>query len=113
MIKKPKEPVIEELVAEDNQVTERAELQAQIARLPIENPLSLNEFLTPDDKVIIDEDEDIFASVVKHYSINKSGEESESSDKEEELKEIAIAKALSCIEILKLWKLQKGNDQDL
>ena len=105
MIKKPGELVIEESVIEDNQVTERAELQAQIARLPIENPLSLNEFLTPDDEMIIDKDEDIFASIVEHYSIDKLGEESESSDKEEEVKEIATAKALRCVEILKLWKL--------
>ena len=102
LIKKPKEPVIKELVVENNQVTERAELQAQITRLLIENPLSLNEFLTPDDKVIIDKDEDIFAFVVEHYSINKSGEESESSDDKEELKKIATTEALSCIKILKL-----------
>ena len=105
MIKKPKEPVIKELVVENNQVTERAELQAQIARLLIKNLLFLNEFLTLDDKIIIDKDEDIFASIVEHYSIDKLGEESESSDKEEEVKEIATAKALRCVEILKLWKL--------
>jgi hypothetical protein len=52
--------------------------------------------------VIINKDEDIFASVVEYYSIDKSGEESESSDKEEKLKEIATAEALRCIEILKL-----------
>ena len=36
LIKQPKEAE-EELVTEDDQVTERAELQAQIAQLPIEN----------------------------------------------------------------------------
>jgi formiminotetrahydrofolate cyclodeaminase len=52
--------------------------------------------------VIINKDKDIFASVVEHYSIDKSGEESKSSDKEKELKEIATAEALRCINILKL-----------
>ena len=65
--------------AEDNQAAERAELQAQIAQLPIENPLPLNEFLNPNDETVLDEDEDIFASVVEHYSVDKPGEESESS----------------------------------
>ena len=63
--------------------------------------------------MIIDKDEDIFASVVEHYSIDKSGKESELSNKEKELKKITITKVLSYIKILKLWKLQKGNDQDL
>ena len=52
--------------------------------------------------MIIDEDKDIFASVVEYYSIDKSGEESESSDEEEEVKEIATVEALRYIEILKL-----------
>jgi hypothetical protein len=111
LIKKPEEP-IGELIAEDDQSTERAELQAQITQLPIKNPLSLNEFLTLNNKVIIDKDEDIFVSVVDYYSIDKLGEESESSDKEE-IEEIDTAEALRYIETLKLCKLQKGNSQDL
>jgi hypothetical protein len=88
-------------------------LQAQIAQLSIENPLSLNEFLTPNDETVINKDENIFESVMEHYSINKPGEESHSSNKEEEVKEVDTAEALKCVELLKLWKLQKGNDQDL
>jgi hypothetical protein len=107
LIKKPQEPVVE-----DNQVTDRAELQAQIAQLPIENPLPLNEFLNPNEEAVIDEDEDIFASVVEHYSVNKPCEEDISSD-EEEVEEIDTAEALKYVEKLKLWKLQKGNNQDL
>ena len=52
--------------------------------------------------MIIDEDEDIFTSIVKYYSINRSGEESESSEEEEEVIKIAIVEALRYIEILKL-----------
>jgi hypothetical protein len=100
LIKKPEEP-IGELITEDNQSTERAELQAQITQLLIKNPLSLNEFLTLNNKVIIDKDKDIFVSVVDYYSIDKLGEESESSDKEE-IEEIDTAEALQCIETLKL-----------
>ena len=33
--------------------------------------------------MVLDEDEDIFISVVEHYSIDKLREESESSDEEE------------------------------
>ena len=111
MIKKPEEPVIEEPITEDDEAAERAELQEQIVQLPIENPLSLNEFLNPAGETVIDKDDDIFISVVDHYSINKLGEESESSD--EEVEEVDTAKALRCIKTVKLWKLQKGNNQDL
>jgi hypothetical protein len=95
VIKKPEEPV-----TEDDEAAERAELQEQIAQLPIENPLSLNEFLNPVDEIVIDEDDDIFISVVDHYSIDKLGEESESSD--EEVEEVDTAEALRCIETVKL-----------
>ena len=47
----------------------------------------------------------------EYYSIDKSDEEEESSEKEKE--EIDTVKALIYIEKLKLWKLQKGNNQDL
>jgi hypothetical protein len=102
----------EEPREEDNQVAEQAELQAQIAQLPIENFLSLHEFLTPNDEMILDEDDDIFESVVEHYSIDLLGNES-SDEEEEEIEEVNTAEALKCVELLKLWKLQRGNSQDL
>ena len=91
----------EPLIEEDNQANERAELQAQITRLPIENPLPLYEFLTPNDETILDEDDDIFESVVEHYSIDLPSDEPESSD-EEEIEEVDTAEALRCVELLKL-----------
>jgi hypothetical protein len=100
VIKKPEEPVIEEPITEDDEAAERAELQEQIVQLLIENPLSLNEFLNPADETVIDKDDDIFISVVDYYSINKLGEESESSD--EEVEEVDTAEGLRCIETVKL-----------
>lgn len=57
---------LEEPIAEDNQVTEQAELHACITQLQLDNPLSLIEFLALDNKVVKDEDDDTFASVVEH-----------------------------------------------
>jgi hypothetical protein len=92
--------------------TDRAELQDQITQLPIENLLSLDEFLNPKDEVIVDEDNDIFTTIVEHYSINKPGEEGELSD-EEEVEQIDKTIALRAIETIRLWKLQRGTDQDI
>ena len=107
MIKKPEESIVE-----DSQLTDQAELAVQIAQLPITDLLSLTEFLNPDDEAIVDEDGDIFTSVVEHYSVERPGEE-ESSDEEEEVEEIDTAAVLQYIEKLKLWKLQKGDCQDI
>jgi hypothetical protein len=91
---------------------DRAELQYRIMQLPIENPLPLDEFLNPEDEIIVDEDGDIFAAVVANYSVDKPGKEEESSD-EEEVEQIEDAEALRMVERLKLWKLQRGTDQDI
>jgi hypothetical protein len=50
--------------------TDRAELQDQIAQLPTESPLSLDQFLNPKDETIVNKDSDIFAVIVKCYSVN-------------------------------------------
>jgi hypothetical protein len=96
----------------DDGSADRIELQDQIAQLPIENLLSLDEFLNPEDETIVDEDEDIFISVVNHYAVAELSEEEESSD-EEEVKEVDTAEALRAVETVKMWKLQKGDNQDL
>jgi hypothetical protein len=113
-------PIPEKLVRElegdtiivDDGSTDRIELQDQITQLPIKNLLSLDEFLNPEDETIVDEDEDIFISVVNHYAIARPGEEEESSD-EEEVEEVNTAEALRAVETVKMWKLQKGDSQDL
>ena len=112
MIKKRTESVEDTIVADDSTAA-RIELRDQIAQLPIENPLSLDEFLNPEDETVVDEDSDIFTSVVEHYSANKPGQEKQSSNKEEEVEEVDTAEALKAIETVKLWKLQKGDSQDL
>jgi hypothetical protein len=115
LIKKRTEPVesAEDTTVVDDSIAERIELRDQIAQLPIENPISLDEFLNPEDETVVDEDSDIFISVVEHYSAYKPGQEEQSSDEEEEVKEVDTAEALKAIETVKLWKLQKGDSQDL
>jgi hypothetical protein len=93
----------------DDGSANRIKLQDQIAQLPISNPLSLNEFLNPEDETIVGKDEDIFTSVVNHYAVATLGEEEESSDEEEEVKEVDTAKALRAVETVKTWKLEKGD----
>jgi hypothetical protein len=97
-----KKPIVEgEVIEEDNSAAERAELQAQIASLLIKDPLSLNEFLNPESETILDEDSDIFALVVEHYSVDKEGDESYESDIEE-VEKVPTTEALRCLEIVKL-----------
>jgi hypothetical protein len=90
--------------------TDRAELQDQIAQLPIESPFPRDEFLNLEDKAIVDKDGDIFT---EYYSVDQPGKEEESSDEAEEVKQIKDAKALRMVERLKLWKLQRRTDQDI
>ena len=53
--------------------------------------VTLDEFLNPENETIVEEDEDIFTSVVDHYAVVSPGEEEESSD--EEVKEVDTAEA--------------------
>jgi hypothetical protein len=82
--------------------TNRTDLQAQIAQLPIENSLSLDEFLNPKDEAILNKESDIFDTIVAAYSSYQADKEEESSDKEEEIKQVEDDKALRAIEIVKL-----------
>ena len=110
LIKKPGDSTEDTIIVDDR--TDRANLQDQIAQLPIENPLPLDEFLDPEDETILDEEDDIFEAIVAAYSSNQADEEGESSD-EEEVKQVEDDVALRAIETVKLWKLQKGTDHDI
>ena len=50
--------------------------------------------MNPEDKTLIDEDSDIFISVVKYYSINKVREEGDSDSSEDEVEDINITTTL-------------------
>jgi hypothetical protein len=88
LIKKPEDST-EVTIIIDNRI-DHTDLQDQITQLLIENPLSLDEFLNPEDETVLDK-------------------ERESSDKEE-VEQVEDNAALRAIEIVKLWKLQKGTD---
>jgi tRNA A22 N-methylase len=90
---------IEVIEQNNNEVDQYIELQAQIDSLPIEDPLSLNEFLNPESETIVDENTDIFETVVTHYNIEKEGEESEESDGEKE-PIMLVTEALRCLEVI-------------
>jgi hypothetical protein len=64
LIKKLEDSTEDTIVVDDG--TDRIELQDQIAQLPIENPLPLDEFLNPEDKTILDEEGDIFEAIVPY-----------------------------------------------
>jgi hypothetical protein len=49
---------------------------------------------------------------VNRYTVARLVEKEESSDKEE-IKKVDTAEALRALETVKIWKLQKGNSQDL
>jgi hypothetical protein len=78
-----KKPTLEELaqmaelegdtIIVDDGIADQIELQDQIIQLPIEDLLSLDEFLNPEDETIIDTDDDIFMTMIEHYSVNKPG----------------------------------------
>ena len=60
----------------------------------------MNEFLDLINEIVINKDSNIFISIVDYYSIDKPGEESESSDKGVE--EVDIAEALRYIKTVRL-----------
>ena len=81
LIKKPEDSTEDNIII-DNRI-DHTDLQDQITQLLIENPLSLDEFLNPEDETVLDKEGDIFEGIVVVYSSNQDNEEGESSDKEE------------------------------
>jgi hypothetical protein len=89
------------------EAAQQVELEADIGRLPIENPLPIAEFLTPDDELVVDTDEDIFQAVVDHHTV----EDVQSEDEQEEVPKVNIKEAIAGLEALRLWQLQNGDDE--
>ena len=92
---------IEDYIVVDDR-TDHIDLQAQIAQLPIKNPLSLDKFLNPKDEAILDKKGDIFDVIIAAYSSCQGDKEEESSDDKEEIKQVEDDKALRAIETVKL-----------
>ena len=72
IIKKPEDQVEQDIATQDQR--DRDELQAQIAQLPITNPLPVDEFIQLDGEVIkkilkIAEESEIFEQIVERYGI--------------------------------------------
>lgn len=92
------DPTEQEPILEDDQATERAELQEQIESLPPpaegEERISLNEFTNPKSETIVDDDQDIFASVVEQDGADKEGAEEEYKEGDIEVELVSAAKAL-------------------
>ena len=76
LIKKPQEMPQSTIstIADDIRV-DRQELEAEIRRLPILNPLPLDDFIEPQAEAMVDDELDILAAVVEAYSVDKVGEE--------------------------------------
>jgi hypothetical protein len=109
-IKKP----TEEEEIEDDQEAERAELQEQLALLPTPNKgeehLSIDDFINPTDETIVDDDINIFASVVEHHTADKEGEE-EIDEEDIEVAKVSTVEALKALEVVRLWQLQQETSQ--
>jgi DDE superfamily endonuclease/Fission yeast centromere protein N-terminal domain/Tc5 transposase DNA-binding domain len=107
-------PTEQDPTSEDDQATERAELQEQIESLPPptegEERISLNEFINPESETIMDDDRDIFASVVERYGTDKEGVEEEHEEEDIEVEMVSAAKAVEALETVKLWTLQQKGD---
>jgi hypothetical protein len=58
----------------------------------------------------VDDDRDIFASVVERYSAVKEGAKEEYEEGDIEVEMASAAKALEALETVKLWKLQQEGD---
>lgn len=71
--------------------------------------IPLNKFINLDNKTILNNDLDIFATIVKQYSKVQKDDESDRENKEEEveLEKVLVSKAFDALETLRLFKLQQ------
>jgi len=88
---------------------ERALLHTDIQAMPgLTNPLTIEEFLEPQEERIEDEEEDIFESVVQMYSVVQAEEESED-EGDEEVVRVSKNEAIQALETLRLYEIQQEN----
>ena len=69
--------------------------------------------MNPADEISVDEDADIFTSLVESYGVDQVDNEGDASSSEDEVENVPTAVALQCLEQIKLWKLQKGDIHEL
>jgi hypothetical protein len=106
-----KNPAKEDEIKDSQQAeqAERAELREQLAPLPApgngKERLSIDDFINTTDETIVDDDIDIFASVVEHQ-----GKE-DTDNRDIEVAKVPMAKALNALEVVKLWQLQQESSQ--
>ncbi|TQS37547.1 hypothetical protein Golomagni_01974 [Golovinomyces magnicellulatus] len=99
-------------IVEENLEADRDELQKQINELPgIEDRLSVGEFIELGSEVVDDEDQDIFASVIERYSIDRAGIVEEAEDGDIETEKVSNDEALKAIDIVRSWELQQEDGQ--
>src|SRR5436305_1051097 len=124
-----KEPIVEGIEAEEAKraiqeaediyfgeiQAQQLELQAQINTLPpptnSEERISLSEYIDPSTEAIVDDDEDIFATVIENYTIEEEGDKSEDENNIEEEK-VSNKEVEELIERLKLWSIQQEETEN-
>ena len=112
-----KKPAGEGETQQDIGQDERSDLQEQLAQLPPpaegEERIPLNEFIDSESEVVVDEDGDIFDTVIDHYSMEEDNDESETEEEEAKIVPTASSKGLKALETVKLWKLQQLHSGDI
>ena len=65
-----------------------------------EERIPLNEFINPESEVVVNEDGDIFNTVIEHYNVEEDDDEFET--EEEEAKIVPTVDGLKALRIVKL-----------
>jgi hypothetical protein len=86
-------------ILQDN-AAEIEELSAQIARLPGGEAQPIEQFLEPEEERIVDEDGDIFESVIERYTAAEGDDVDDAEEGEEEEKRPSILDAIQAVDTL-------------
>ena len=97
-----------------DEYADREDLQAIIARLPyIQNPLPVDEFINPpEERIVEDEDSDIFEQVVERYGVSEDDIVDMAEDGVVQEEDISVSKAIEALETLKLFEIQQEDGSE-
>jgi hypothetical protein len=97
-----------------DEYADREDLQAIIARLPyIQNPLPVDEFINPpEERIVEDEDSDIFEQVVERYGVSEDDIVDMAEDGVVQEEDISVFKAIEALETLKLFEIQQEDGSE-